>query len=951
MIYCTYCGRSFTRKEHLERHIPSHTNVKPHRCSACQLAFARRDLLQRHYSTYHEAHPLEPPTGGIPTVAGKTPIACLNCAQAKTGCDKGVPCARCKDKGLPCAARYARRSSKAALRAAQAAQAAQCSAALGSQEPITLAQQGSPVATMNPVLMDIDASVARQGSPAKHSLSPEADLTIDLKMQHHDNSKKNSPVNSHLSPGGFASPHVQTDGLDDFMQLGSEFIAPEPNYQDMLVWSDYPLDLDVYSTTIPMARTDVPMPAFAELSDISSSNSEHMSSSRGSIHTRSTSIMSSNDFDTSVKPLDTGVASSAEIPEFEVVIAAEAAWPLARCNPSVYSGTCPRTAIVHLECLEQKSKHEGTWSALEKYLEQVDWDAADLASVVPMSSRTRDRMLAITQTFLHKALEIHRGGVNGFNKSTYNSPGMLTFLVLPPSKILEFFLRSYVRSLTFFYSLVSTGCVDPNEMLQNNQATTLLVLLMIAQGASAVPTAEARALSAGLIETCRISLFDIIEKDIEMSADPTALRSALLFTLLGAWSGDKWLMDIAMGQRGMYLSMLKHAGMLDSQPSMIPSLQASTSTELQWRAWLHRETQNRLVYNWVMVDQELSLFHDTAPMLSISELCAPLPGPELLWMSANAEQWLAAVQSIYGCTSNVNPQLLTTPSITPSLCDLFQDFLHDNLSRRQGNLSPHQLRLLLHPLQSLLCHLRQMLSCFSDVLSTRRTTSRTVTKASTMLRLEEVQALLQKWYELSITYYKANPGCAVSKTNLVLYHLISLNAVTNFPEIERLARREDFDGSYWELSLRHKRCIYQREESIFHSGQVLRLVRSMPGDRRPTWWSTAIYRAILILWTDSISRLDPNFQKRDDSGGPVAIDQVTPEDAAVIAYIWNGDGIPVLTPSESTTANLDQPAEVLRYAVKVIEDGVSCRLSDGIKRKLAALGSNWSVDGCGPVTV
>jgi uncharacterized Zn-finger protein len=23
MVYCAYCGKSFTRKEHLERHIPS----------------------------------------------------------------------------------------------------------------------------------------------------------------------------------------------------------------------------------------------------------------------------------------------------------------------------------------------------------------------------------------------------------------------------------------------------------------------------------------------------------------------------------------------------------------------------------------------------------------------------------------------------------------------------------------------------------------------------------------------------------------------------------------------------------------------------------------------------------------------------------------------------------------------------------------------------------------
>lgn len=305
--------------------------------------------------------------------------------------------------------------------------------------------------------------------------------------------------------------------------------------------------------------------------------------------------MSTSDFDNGVKPgeLTLAAPTDSSIPEFEVVIAAEGAWNLARCNPPLYTSNCPRTAIVHLECLEQKSKQEGTWSSLEKYLEQVDWDATDLASVVPLTSRTRDKMLAITQSFLHKALEIHRGGINGYPKPGYASPGDFNFIVLPPSKILEYFLRSYVRSLSVYFPLVVAGCVDPNEMIQNNQASTLLVLLMIAQGAAAMPMAEARYLSAGLTETCRISLFDIVEKDVELSADPTALRCALLFIVLGAWSGDKWLMDIAMGQRGMYMSMLKHAGMMDPQPSMIPTFNNSTSTELQWRAWLHRESQNR----------------------------------------------------------------------------------------------------------------------------------------------------------------------------------------------------------------------------------------------------------------------------------------------------------------------------------------------------------------------
>lgn len=200
------------------------------------------------------------------------------------------------------------------------------------------------------------------------------------------------------------------------------------------------------------------------------------------------------------------------------------------------------------------SKNNSAWEVLERHLEQLHWNSDGLPSVTPIESRTRDMMLAIMQTFLHKALEIHRGGVNGQNQA-YGRPSLLSYLVLPPSAVLECFLRSCVRNLSFFYSLVSLGSLDANELVQNNQASTLLVFLMIAQGASAIPSAEARALTTGLVETCRISLFDIIEKDVELCADPITLQCSLLSTLLGAWSGDKWLMDIAMGQRGMYLSV------------------------------------------------------------------------------------------------------------------------------------------------------------------------------------------------------------------------------------------------------------------------------------------------------------------------------------------------------------------------------------------------------------
>lgn len=493
---------------------------------------------------------MAPLPGGLPTIAGRNPIACQNCANAKTGCDKRVPCSRCAEKNLPCAARFARRSSKAAVRAAQASAAFQNALA---QSP----QQILPPTGTRPAFMDTD----QNGTKPDGSKSP---LTIEVVVAGgglpDGSPKKTSPQHSQSGPDPFQSPHTRADGgLEEFMHIGNDFGTQDGGYQDLIVWPEFPIELDVYPNTMPLTPADLSMPTFPEVGDVSTS-SEPMtaSSSRGSTHTRGTSIMSASDFENAMKPVTLTMAAPTDnsIPEFEVVIAAEGAWNLARCNPPAYTGTCPRTALVHLECLEQKSKQEGTWSSLEQYLKQRVWDASDTASVVPLTSRTRDKMLAITQSFLHKALDIHRGGSSGgYPKTGFASPSDFNFIVLPPANILEYFLRSYVRSLSVYYPLVTAGCVDPNEMLQNNQASTLLVLLMIAQGAAAMPMAEARYLSAGLTETCRISLFDIVEKDVELSADPTALRCALLFIVLGVWSGDKWHMDIAMGQRAMYMSV------------------------------------------------------------------------------------------------------------------------------------------------------------------------------------------------------------------------------------------------------------------------------------------------------------------------------------------------------------------------------------------------------------
>ncbi|KXJ91148.1 hypothetical protein Micbo1qcDRAFT_195936 [Microdochium bolleyi] len=75
-FHCIKCGREFKRKEHLERHLTTHTGIKAFVCPLCFISFGRKDLLARHHSNYHEPpDPMETPSRGVPALGGQQDIA------------------------------------------------------------------------------------------------------------------------------------------------------------------------------------------------------------------------------------------------------------------------------------------------------------------------------------------------------------------------------------------------------------------------------------------------------------------------------------------------------------------------------------------------------------------------------------------------------------------------------------------------------------------------------------------------------------------------------------------------------------------------------------------------------------------------------------------------------------------------------------------------------------
>jgi hypothetical protein len=267
--------------------------------------------------------------------------------------------------------------------------------------------------------------------------------------------------------------------------------------------------------------------------------------------------------------------------------------------------------------------------------------------------------------------------------------------------------------------------------------------------------------------------------------------------------------------------------------------------------------------------------------------------------------------------------------------------LRDELEVKNRKAPAPLLKLLLHPLQSLVFHLSQLLSSFYGMHGYQQGT-RPLLTASTLMRLEEVQSTLHKWYDLAMVNHRAEPDCSIMNGSLVLYHIIYLNTVTYFPEIERLTRKEGYDSLTWESALRSRQFIYQPEKAIFHCGQIFRIMKAMPATGRPPWWSAALYRASLIVWMDSNSRY---YAGESLGSGPLlAINSSLPDDPAIKAYLNSSFGVPSFQLPDGSLVNLDKPDEVLRQCISLLDDGVSTRFSDGIRRKLQTLRKNWEFD-------
>lgn len=99
---CRDCGRSYSRPEHLVRHVQTHTLGRRFACEICKKSFARKDLLRRHVTNHENDSPKKRQRMVSSPNSSRVSQACRPCALARVKCDEAKPCRRCVSRNLSC---------------------------------------------------------------------------------------------------------------------------------------------------------------------------------------------------------------------------------------------------------------------------------------------------------------------------------------------------------------------------------------------------------------------------------------------------------------------------------------------------------------------------------------------------------------------------------------------------------------------------------------------------------------------------------------------------------------------------------------------------------------------------------------------------------------------------------------------------------------------------------
>ncbi|KAK9474158.1 fungal-specific transcription factor domain-containing protein [Dipodascopsis tothii] len=671
-LLCHVCARSFSRAEHLERHLRSHDTTAPKSfvCHICAKSFTRKDVLTRHVRAVHE-------TPSAPRKSRKR--SCVRCANFKIKCSGGFQCDACARRNLKCEYEFLRPENMpeegltTAALASVAASVVNSAAASAATGPGPGSAGSGPGTAFGSAVPSAPGSIAGSPIPGANATGvtrrdPNLPVTLSVPMP------MSMSLSVPVSGGHQPSPEPSTAAAEAFADHTSPFpLPPVPETSDdhshMLMPS--PLNTFVSTNKLENWLFDTGAFDFDWLhADLHAGSPGRTRGPAGGVRKRSYSGSSASSLPS--KKLDDRARDDMGLPGVSLPTppAATPAAPLP--GVSAFSPVAPETSN-HVQypskefvtglppprpytALSSRRQPDNAdiwpWDP-RRVIEREELiklpplrnviDAGDARPAVvislpatkagPPPARDLDAHDGITADLRHDMLKLLE---LPYECHPYASIDISKF---PDSATLNEFVRLYFANFHPILPMIHR----PTFRVATCPSILLLTLLSI--GASYSDIGGALEFADSLGELCRRILLWMSSYDEAYLRTGYFITALCLQNIYSLGSGDKRLYEEADQFRSFLVGNARAMGLFSAQNPderaqfVLAGTETPAELEALWLLWRDDETGKRLAWSIFEYDCSISTLSARRSCIALGDLDIVMPCDEILWEAPTARAW------------------------------------------------------------------------------------------------------------------------------------------------------------------------------------------------------------------------------------------------------------------------------------------------------------------------
>ncbi|KAL1878644.1 hypothetical protein Daus18300_001919 [Diaporthe australafricana] len=810
LYQCADCLKRYSRPEHLQRHIATHTLGKRFICDVCGKAFGRADLLKRHRANHDDdGNGTKRRRINSSPGAGRVAHACQACAKARVKCEESKPCTRCRNRNLACEYASSEAGSAAAMHLLHLSANAHSSDATTPTSSTPMAPAGHGAGPTHHLGSRSLRSNAAEAMHTHGLHNPAAPAMTNLVHAQPSGSSpsilaNNPPMNSeaaqlptpenmmdHNNPDSYQASYHQNQNMVDMNRMPFSDFLRDVLYdqQQQQQQQQQQMDTQKMAEAQGLAILDFCDDANLEMNDLDFGMLDHWNI--GNVHGMLATDPNLANY-VSSQPEDT--ADMSRMRQRLVKIWTDSPW---RWMPDGHKDNIhnQKSGLPLADINTTKLKPD-----------RIIHDKLD--------SSGRDKILAIVLSTCQNNVMLSRVA------SSFPSTDVMDSLV-------HIFLAWHLCQVSEF---IHFGTFALNAQCPEWTA--------VAASAGGILTSvqSLRKFGFALQEAVRVTIPNRFEDNNSKVQDQSLVQALVLGHDIGLWSGNRRRMEIAECHLNIPIAMIRGRGSF--QRSAYPPIHVDPADdgavlEEKWKTWCQRESWKRLIFHLYLRDAQTSMTSMNNPHISYAELTLPLPEARELWFAKTAREW-----KMHYLERNAGQDRRP-----PSLGDLFRDI--NLLATEHHRLDvQYAVSIYLHGFWSLIREYRQMnaiyrWSAFSPTTAGNPNVLLQSRHQELVKTLEQFQATaLQNWPHM------------LSAQEKVVLNLLFVNLHVSLEDLQLFSGKEgDDQAKRIYPSLQQWAQDAESRRALWHAGQILRWAKEFPFGHLKDFYAVAVHHAALAMWT------------------------------------------------------------------------------------------------------